>query len=132
MNHLAWVDTAGVLTRWLDPIPPDAISPIADASTTTAAPLPAPKKRAATPTLFDDMDDTQSSQVKDVEKALNGEDGKDDEFDGIDLDEDMENWVVDDLGGGLNDEGEEKRWASKSGVREMGKATIPAGLCRFD
>lgn len=36
-----------------------------------------------------------------------------------DLDDD--NWILDDIGGGLQEEDGEKVWAAKDGVREMGR-----------
>lgn len=73
---------------------------------TTTVPL----KRRGTPTLFDDE--------ADAAKGSKGADVDLDEDLGVDLDND--DWILDDLGGGMNDDDGEKRWAAKEGVREMG------------
>ena len=69
------------------------------------------KKRGKTPTLFD--------EEADREVAGAGED--------VDVDEELaaalddENWIMDDLGVGMDDDAEEKRWGAKDGVKEMGE-----------
>ena len=34
---------------------------------------------------------------------------------------DDDNWIMDDLGVGMDDDAEEKRWSAKDGVKEMGE-----------
>ncbi|KAJ3551325.1 hypothetical protein NM688_g4769 [Phlebia brevispora] len=120
LSLLAWTDTDGVLTRWGDPLPPDAISPIKPIASTVAAPLPAPTRRKGTPTLFDlDADEELgASASRDIEMDLGGEGAGDD----VDLDNDIDDWVVDDLGGGMRDD-DEKKWAAREGVKEMVSVT---------
>lgn len=110
-NLLAWTDFEGVLTRWPDPIPATAPDPVKVSSgmDTTTVPL----KRRGTPTLFDDE--------ADAAKGSKGADVDLDEDLGVDLDND--DWILDDLGGGMNDDDGEKRWAAKEGVREMVSVT---------
>ncbi|KAH9946996.1 hypothetical protein B0H21DRAFT_741281 [Amylocystis lapponica] len=111
-NLLAWTDMDGVLTRWPEPIPassPDPVKTTAGAGSATFQ-----VKRKGTPTLFDDDADDA--------KAGKGKDDVDlDEDLGVDLDND--DWILDDLGGGLEDDGEAKRWGPKDGVMEMVSVT---------
>ena len=111
-NLLAWTDLEGTFTRWPEPIPasaPDPVKPSAAASVTGA-----PKKRGRTPTLFDEEADREVARV--------GKDAGDD----VDMDEELaaalddDNWIMDDLGAGMDDDPEEKRWSAKDGVKEMG------------
>ena len=101
----------GSLTRWRDPIPKDAPSPyeVKKVEQTVHS-----RARAA---LFgedtDDMvDDAAGDNDKEPDVVLD---------DDMDMDDDF---VVDDLGGGmLDDEPELDKWTG-GGVREMGKASI--------
>ncbi len=80
-----------------------------------------PVKRKATPTLFDDDNVTAAR----AEKARARDDAMDEDL-GIDLDND--DWILDDLGGGINDEdGEARRIATESGIREMVSVTKAQG-----
>lgn len=108
-NVLAWTDSQGSLTRWPDVIPASAPSPI-KAVTSTAGPS-VPVRRQATPLLFAQDEDT----------AGKGPAGKDDDVAGgdIDLDEQDDDWIVDDLGGGMED-----KPVKEYGAREMGKVTF--------
>ncbi|PCH43744.1 hypothetical protein WOLCODRAFT_122518 [Wolfiporia cocos MD-104 SS10] len=108
-NLLAWTDREGVLTRWSNPIPASAPDPVKISAAVGSGTVPA--KRRRTPTLFDDEADAEAKDKGDGD---------------VDLDEDGvgygdEDWILDDLGGGMEDEGEEK-WA-KEGVREMVSVT---------
>ena len=103
MNLLAWTDTDGILTRWADAIPPDAVSPT-KAATASATPLLAAHKRHAT--LFDEL------AHEDLDCAAQDVFGDNQAADDVDLDAGNEDWVVDDLGGGLED---------RDGVRERGR-----------
>lgn len=121
VSLLAWTDSEGVLARWADPVPPDAISPVKPVSLTASAALPAPTKRKSTPTLFDmDADeDLGGGTGRDIDMDLDAP-VDDSAADDVDLDNDIDDWVVDDLGDGLRDDAAEKRWAGTSGVKEMG------------
>ncbi|KAH9176634.1 WD40 repeat-like protein [Lactarius sanguifluus] len=85
-NLLAWTDFAGSLYRWSDPIPSTSPSPVASAPTSA---LTRPVRRGPTPTLFDD--DPKSHQKGDV--AVGGVD-----------DFENDDWILDDVGGGLEDD----------------------------
>ncbi|PIL34239.1 hypothetical protein GSI_03950 [Ganoderma sinense ZZ0214-1] len=118
-NLLVWTDSAGDLTRWQNPIPASAPDPVKPSAGTTAVGIPV--KRRATPTLFDDDNVTAAR----AEKAKAQTDVIDEDL-GIDLDND--DWILDDLGGGLNDEdGEARRIAGKSAIREMVSVTKAQG-----
>ena len=102
----------GSLTRWKDPIPKDAPSPHEVKKVEQTAHS---KARAA---LFgEDMDDM-------VDDAAGDNGGEPD----VVLDDDMDmddDFVVDDLGGGLlDDEPELDKWKS-GGVKEMGEVSKP-------
>ena len=110
-NLLAWTDLEGTFTRWPDPIPASAPDPVKPSAAASVAGVQ--KKRGKTPTLFD--------EDADREVANAGED--------VDVDVDAElaaaldddNWIMDDLGVGMDDDAEEKRWSAKDGVKEMGE-----------
>ncbi|KAI0371170.1 hypothetical protein BV20DRAFT_965857 [Pilatotrama ljubarskyi] len=111
-NLLAWTDTAGDLTRWPDPIPASAPDPVKLSAGTHSVTMPV--KRKGTPTLLFDDDSV-------AEKARGADDVDADEDLGIDLDND--DWILDDLGGGLDDDGEAKRLAAEGGIKEMVSVT---------
>ena len=118
-NLLAWTDSAGDLTRWRDPIPSSSPDPVKLSAGTTAVGVPV--KRKGTPTLFDD-DNVHAVRA---EKAKARDEDVDEDL-GIDLDND--DWILDDLGGGLNDDdGEARRIATEGGVREMVSVTKAQG-----
>ncbi|EIW62718.1 uncharacterized protein TRAVEDRAFT_112621 [Trametes versicolor FP-101664 SS1] len=108
-NLLAWTDTEGDLTRWPDPIPSSAPDPVKNSAGTNSVTVPV--KRKGTPTLFDD----DNVAVARPEKQ-NGDVDLDEDL-GIDLDND--DWILDDMDGALNDDGEAKRLAVEGGVKEM-------------
>ncbi|KAH9892894.1 hypothetical protein C8Q73DRAFT_76644 [Cubamyces lactineus] len=114
-NLLAWTDAAGDLTRWIDPIPsssPDPVKLSVGSSSVTIS-----TKRKGTPTLFDDdnVDDARPT----TDKLPTAEDLDGDL--GIDLDND--DWILDDLGDGMEDDGEARRLAAEGGIREMVSVT---------
>lgn len=74
------------------------------------------KRRGKTPTLFDEE---ANREVAGAGKGV-GEDGDVDEELAAALDDD--NWIMDDLGVGMDDDAEEKRWSAKDGVKEMGES----------
>lgn len=82
-----------------------------------AAAVGIPKKVSRAPNLFGD-DEEPADGEKDKDVAMNGEDDYDAAFGDVNDD----NWILDDIGGGLQEEDGEKQWAAKEGVREMGKA----------
>ncbi|KZT00847.1 WD40 repeat-like protein [Laetiporus sulphureus 93-53] len=109
-NLLAWTDMDGVLTRWAEPIPATAPDPVKLAPGTAS--MTVPIKRKAIPMLFDDE--------ADAEKA------KDDELDvneTVEVDYENDDWILDDLGGAMDDDSEEKKWSGKDGVKEMVSVT---------
>lgn len=121
-NLLAWTDLEGTFTRWPEPIPasaPDPVKPSAASSVTGVQ-----KKRGKTPTLFDEDAD------REIEGAAKGA------GDDVDMDEELaaalgdDNWIMDDLGVGMDDDAEEKRWGAKDGVKEMGKFAVLCALSR--
>ena len=121
-NLLAWTDAAGDLTRWIDPIPsssPDPVKLSVGSSSVTIS-----TKRKGTPTLFDDdnVDDARPT----TDKLPTAEDLDGDL--GIDLDND--DWILDDLGDGMEDDGEARRLAAEGGIREMGE--FPQVLNRLE
>lgn len=108
-NLLAWVDNEGTLTRWPGPIPATSPDPVKPTKTLTTIPV----KRKPSPSLFDDLD--EGTVV-----PLNNVDGD------VDMD-DLENadWILDDIGDGMEDEPEADRWNGKDGVvREMGRCPL--------
>lgn len=117
-NLLAWTDTSGNLTRWPDPIPSSAPDPVKQSAGTNSVTVPV--KRKGTPTLFDD----DNVAVARPEKA--GDVDLDEDL-GIDLDND--DWILDDLDGALNDDGEAKRLAAEGGVKEMGRYNFHQPVC---
>ncbi|KAI9461236.1 hypothetical protein BJY52DRAFT_217010 [Lactarius psammicola] len=88
-NLLAWTDFAGSLYRWSDPIPSTSPSPVASAPTSA---LTRPVRRGPTPTLFDDDHVAPKSHQKD-DVAIGGMD-----------DFETEDWILDDIGGGLEED----------------------------
>lgn len=118
-NILAWTDSAGDLTRWCDPIPASAPDPVKLSAGTTAVGVPV--KRKATPTLFDG-DNVITGRA---DKGKTRDDAMDEDL-GIDLDND--DWILDDLGDGMNDEdGEARQIAGEGGIREMVSVTKAQG-----
>ena len=114
-NLLAWTDNEGVLTRWQGCIPSDGIDPVKLASGASKA-LPLAKKRTDADALFD-FDALEAKEAAEDPDADMDNDG----MGGIDLDND--DWILDDLGGGMDDEDEkakDKR-LDGTGIREMGK-----------
>ncbi|KAI5120641.1 hypothetical protein M0805_007978 [Coniferiporia weirii] len=101
-NLLAWTDSNGNFTRWRDAVPSSAPSPTKPAP---AAGMGIPVRRQAT-TLFGDDD---------VEGASNANDD-DGVADDAELNERDEDWIIDDLGDGMDDKGEKE---FGSGLREM-------------
>ncbi|KIJ67758.1 hypothetical protein HYDPIDRAFT_147689 [Hydnomerulius pinastri MD-312] len=101
-NLLAWADTEGVLTWWRDPIP--AASPDSVKQSAAASVQGIPVKRKSTPTLFGDD--------ADVDGGAGAEGGNDY----------GEDWIIDDLGGGIDDEQEDATRTRRTGdgfVKEM-------------
>ncbi|KAL4254294.1 hypothetical protein ABKN59_002914 [Abortiporus biennis] len=125
-NLLAWVDTDGDFTRWLEPIPQGSPDPVKSSGGTSATMVQ--KKRSKTPDLFGDI-----GKVNDDDKGESTSKGADDTENDLDMDEGvggdndidgLDDWILDDLGGGiLDDDSEKKRWTAKEGVREMVSVT---------
>ncbi|KAI0305537.1 WD40 repeat-like protein [Multifurca ochricompacta] len=90
-NLLAWADFTGSLYRWSDPIPSSSPSPVDPVATSLVT---RPKRRGATPTLFDD--DATARKPNEPVKEDTGLGGA----------EDFENedWILDDVGDGMEDD----------------------------
>ncbi|KAI0727995.1 hypothetical protein C8Q72DRAFT_974843 [Fomitopsis betulina] len=112
-NLLAWTDLEGNFTRWPEPIPASAPDPVKSSAASSVTGVQ--KKRGKTPTLFDEEAD------KEIAKKDVGDDVDMDEELAVALDDD--NWIMDDLGVGMDDDAEEKRWSAKEGVKEMVSVT---------
>ncbi|KAI0695530.1 WD40-repeat-containing domain protein, partial [Cytidiella melzeri] len=116
-NLLAWTDNEGVLTRWQECIPPDGIDPVRPSAAASRV-LTTAKKRVDASGLFD--------FVTEDAKELAGDPDADmaDVTEGamVDLDDD---WILDDLGGGMNDDDEKEkdRKFDGAGFREMVSVT---------
>jgi hypothetical protein len=106
-NILAWTDFAGSLYRWSDPIPSSSPSPVA--STSTPA-LTRPVRRGPTPTLFDDEAVGHTSkQHANEDVGLGGAD-----------DFENEDWILDDVGDGMEDDAGAQGDDGHEFVKEMG------------
>lgn len=103
-NLLAWTDSAGIFTRWPDVIPPTAPSPIKPAP---SAGMSVPVRRQVTPLFGQDDDTTPAKENADVDAEIDA-----------DLEERDDDWIIDDIGDGLQEK-EEKEYAA-NGPREMG------------
>ncbi|KZT71046.1 hypothetical protein DAEQUDRAFT_750176 [Daedalea quercina L-15889] len=110
-NLLAWTDLEGAFTRWPEPIPASAPDPLKSSNVSSTAGVQ--KKRGKTPTLFDDEADKNLGKDAREDVDMDGDIG-------VDLDND--DWILDDLGGGLDDDPENKR-ATGEGVKEMVSVT---------
>lgn len=121
-NALAWTDNEGVFIRWPGCVPPDGVDPVRPSSIAASKPLPqAGKRKAGTLGLFDfDAEEAREKDADpdaDVDMDMNGDGGAG----MVDLDND--DWILDDLGGGMedDDEKEKERKFGGVGVREMGE-----------
>ena len=97
-NLLAWTDTEGVLSRWRDAIPAGSPDPVRQTAASSAHGTTT--KRKSTPPLFGEEADVNAE----------GDPYGDD-------------WIIDDLGNGMEDEPEGVR-ATRAGdgfVKEMGE-----------
>jgi len=102
----------GSLTRWKDPIPKDDPSPYEAKKVEQTV-----HSRARAALFGEDTDDMVDDVAGDDEKQPD-----------VVLDDDMDmddDFVVDDLGGGLLDDGPELGGWKGEGVREMGKVSKP-------
>ncbi|KNZ76661.1 Minichromosome loss protein 1 [Termitomyces sp. J132] len=97
-NLLAWTDTEGGFSRWHKPISETYPDPVRRSIATTAAATVTARPKS---NLFDDIAETASSSTR-----LQGDDGADPEPGYGDVDDD---WIIDDLGGGLQDNPESIR-----------------------
>ncbi|CAL1707133.1 unnamed protein product [Somion occarium] len=120
-NLLAWIDTDGVLTRWPDPIPSSSPDPVKLISVGAAVGIP--KKRGTTPNLFGD--DVEEKDDASKAKDLNLD--EEDEYDATMGDLDDDNWILDDIGGGLQDDDGDAKWAAKEGIKEMAQPPFQPG-----
>jgi hypothetical protein len=106
-NILAWTDFAGSLYRWSEPIPSSSPSPVAS---TSSSALTRPVRRGPTPTLFDDeaVGHASKQQAND-DVGLVGAD-----------DFENENWILDDVGDGMEDDVGAQGDDGHEFVKEMG------------
>lgn len=123
-NLLAWTDTDGGLTRWQGCIPSDGVDPVKLSSGVSSKPLPQANTRKGTPDLFDfDLDVAELKEMEDDPDADADMEDEDDKGKGKLANLPDDDWILDDLGGGMDDEDEkekDRRWGG-SGVREMGE-----------
>ncbi|THH15042.1 hypothetical protein EW146_g5378 [Bondarzewia mesenterica] len=89
-NLLAWTSYDGALYRWSEPIPLSSPDPV---KSTTTAFNTRKVQRHTTPTLFLDDDTKNPARAHDGDKDRGSPDAFDDE-----------NWILDDLGNGLQDD----------------------------
>ncbi|KIP10903.1 hypothetical protein PHLGIDRAFT_492619 [Phlebiopsis gigantea 11061_1 CR5-6] len=123
-NLLAWTDTDGGLTRWQGCIPSDGIDPV-KLSAPLAKPLPQAAKRKGTPDLFDFDLDVAEQQEMDADPDADVDMDEDEGKKSRPADMPDDDWILDDLGGGMYDEDEKEkdgRWGGR-GVREMVSVT---------
>ncbi|GJE94936.1 WD40 repeat domain-containing protein [Phanerochaete sordida] len=120
-NLLAWTDTDGALTRWQNAVPADGIDPVKlSASLAAAKPLPQATKRKETD-LFD-----LDLEIPDADEIAADPDADMDEAGAGVADVPDDDWILDDIGGGMDDEDEatkDARWSGGGGVREMVSVT---------
>lgn len=90
----------------------------------SSKPLPQANARKGTPDLFDfDLDAAELKEMEDDPDADADMEDEDDKGKGKLADMPDDDWILDDLGGGMDDEDEkekDRRWGG-SGVREMGE-----------
>lgn len=114
-NLLAWVDSDGVLARWQGCVPSEGIDPVKLSTVTTSKPLPPATMRKSTPGLFDFDSEEAKEMAADPDADMDAVDG----VDGMDNDD----WILDDLEGGMDDDDEKEKDLKfgGGGVREMGE-----------
>jgi chromosome transmission fidelity protein 4 len=99
-NVLSWTDDQGLFSRWQQPIPDTLPSPVK--VTLTGASTISVKKRSAELSLFGE--DADPAGLQDIAME--------------DLDDD---WIIDDIGGQMGEDGAESKSKEKAIVKEMGK-----------
>ncbi|KII92369.1 hypothetical protein PLICRDRAFT_102810 [Plicaturopsis crispa FD-325 SS-3] len=87
-NLLAWTDTEGVFTRWTDPIPSSSPDPVKTSAAGAATGVQI--KRKAELDLFGEID--QEPPAGDANEDVD-----------IEFDLDNDDWIIDDVGGGMKD-----------------------------
>ena len=123
------MDTDGVLTRWQSCVPSDGIDPVKLSGAIASKPLPQAAKRKGTPDLFDFDLDAEAAKELEADPDADMDDEDDMKGKGADLPDD--DWILDDLGGGMEDEDEaekERKWGG-AGIREMGQYKFITKLC---
>ncbi|KAG6336624.1 hypothetical protein ID866_2463 [Astraeus odoratus] len=105
-NLLAWTDSEGILTWWREPVP--ASSPDPTKQSVAAGVQGASVKPKATPTLWDEERDANVTSGKGADTNNDANEYGDD-------------WIIDDLGDGMEGEGEERirKGAGDNYVKEM-------------
>ncbi|KAI0256176.1 WD40 repeat-like protein [Lactifluus subvellereus] len=109
-NLLAWTDFAGSLYRWSDPIPSSSPSPVTSVSTSA---LTRPSRRGPTLTLFDD---------EAVAHKPNRQTNEDVGIGGVD-DFENEDWILDDIGDGMEEDTGAQGDDANALVKEMVSVT---------
>lgn len=112
-NMLAWTDMGGIFTRWHDAVPSSFTDPNKQPFTNGAATTSLSRKEldlfgeeAAGDGLGEPTDDLKGNDV-DMDIGIEGVD---------------DDWIIDDVGDGLQDAPEAvRKWDGGDGVREMGK-----------
>ena len=110
-NHLAWTDNNGEFFQWHNPISgaqPDPVKKTSVSSNSTTIPI---KPKTGLDLFGEEPVNTESAG------RVTGEETADVD---VDADDDYDNWIVDDLGGGMQDEPVVGNKASDGFIKEMG------------
>jgi chromosome transmission fidelity protein 4 len=120
-NLLAWTDTEGIFSRWLNPVPSTFPDPVKSSIATSAA-APVQAKLQTGLNLFADdflsgRGDTSSGAGLggvDLDADLDGDTG-------LKLGDMDDDWIIDDIGGGAVDDAVDGGGRERGGyVKEMG------------
>jgi chromosome transmission fidelity protein 4 len=110
-NLLAWADKEGGFTRWIKPVPTEFPDPIRPSIGTKAGASTTITREPDTDLFGEDDLGKEFAMDGDVDLAA-----LDDDEDMLDPDKD---WIIDDIGGGLNDEPARDVLKSNGYVKEM-------------
>lgn len=105
-NHLAWTDGSGEFFQWQKPISDGQPDPVKVINSSTTA-----KPRADLDLFGEEPLDTGTSALA-LDQNIDAE---------VEAEDDYDNWIVDDLGGGMQDEPTAGPKASDGYVKEMGE-----------
>ena len=109
-NHLAWTDTNGEFFQWRNPISdihPDPVKKLGvnNSLTSSIQPKTGLDLFGEEPTNTHELAGIATEDIPDVD---------------VDVDDDYDNWIVDDLGGGMQDEPAVGKRPSDGYIKEMG------------